>query len=206
MKDFPVFPCSDGMVSLVLSEIPYGGEAYILIRSLYGSLSRLLRECGDFCRMAGAEKIYVGGEGELSHLPVYAHLMERSLDKAQLPSTNAKAVLTDAAEWAELYNKRFSQVHCAKSYRKTPENAYFIYDGEHRIGLGQIIDGELSAVASLEKGRGEDCVLALAKEIPEDRIRLLSAEENLPATRLYDRMGFSRDNLKRIWYRLWPED
>ena len=28
MKDLPLFPCRDGMASLILSEIPYKKEAY----------------------------------------------------------------------------------------------------------------------------------------------------------------------------------
>lgn len=204
MKDFPIFPCAGGMASLILSEIPYRGDAYIFIRAVHGSLNGLLQECGDFCRAAGAENIYVCGEADLSHLPVYAHLTERSLPKAQLPESRARAELTDDPEWAELYNKRFRAVHSAKTYLRTPPNAYFIYDGKMRIGLGQLIDDELAAVASLEKGRGQDCVCALSANIVQDTVKLLCAEENLPATGLYDRMGFSRDRILRVWHRWLP--
>ena len=200
MKDFPIFPCSDGVASLILNEIPHRGEAYILIRSVFGSPERLLRECGDFCRGAGAEKIYVSGEADLSLLPVYARLTERSLEKALLPQTSARAELTEDPEWTALYNQSFRQVHAAKTYEKTPENAYFIYDGSERIGLGQLIDDELAAVASLKKGYGQDCVCALAEKICQKRVKLLCAEENLPASRLYDRLGFTREKVKRVWY------
>ena len=200
MKDFPLFPCSNGMASLILCEIPHRGDAYIFIRSLHGSLTGLLQECGNFCRTAGAENIYVCGECDLSHLPVYAHLTERSLPKSQLPQSSARAELTEAPQWAELYNRRFRTVQSAKTYLRTPRNAYFIYDGEERIGLGQLIDDELAAVASLQKGRGRDCVCALSREIRQEQIKLLCAEENLPATKLYDSMGFSRDRILRIWY------
>ncbi len=200
MKNFPVFPCSDGVVSLILNEIPYRKEAYILIRSIFGSPERLLRECVDFCRSAGADAVYVSGEGDLSHLPVYARLTERSLEKSLLPQTAARAELTENPEWTELYNQSFRHVPNAKTYLETPENAYFIYNGEERIGLGQIIDDELAAVASLKKGYGQDCVCALAKNISQTHVKLLCAEENYPATRLYDRLGFSRDRIKRIWH------
>lgn len=205
MKDFPIFPCADGLASLILCEIPYRGDAYILVRSVYGSLERLLSECVRFCRDAGAEQIYVSGETPYSHLPVYAHLVKRSLDKELLPKTTAHAELTEDPEWTALYNEKFRCVHAAKTYLSTPENAYFVYDGEACIGLGQIIDEELAAVASLKKGRGQDCVCALADKIKAGKIQLLCAEENLPAAKLYDRMGFSRDRLKRIWYR-WEEE
>ena len=85
MKDLPLFPCADGMASLVLSEIPYKREAYILVRSVYGSLDGLLRDCAAFCRSAGAEQVYAGGEQDFSAYPVYAHLVERSLEKEKLP-------------------------------------------------------------------------------------------------------------------------
>lgn len=200
MKDLPIFPCQDGMASLILSEIPYKREAYILVRSVFGSLDGLLRECAAFCRSAGAERIYAGGEQDFSAYPVYAHIVERSLDKALLPETEAEAVLTTDPEWTELYNRSFHHVHGAKTYRSTPENAYFILEKGQRIGLGQLIDNELAAVASLSPGCGEKSLIALAKELPVDKIRLLCAEENAPATRLYDRLGFSRDRVKRIWY------
>ncbi len=200
MKDFPIFPCQDGMASLILCEIPYRREAYILIRSVYGSLNRLLQDCSDFCRSAGAEKVYVSGEAALSHLPVYAHLIERQLHKSLLPETDARAEPTEHEEWAALYNDRFRSVPCAKTYEKTPENAYFIYEGDTRIGLGQIIEDELAAVAGLVPGCGEKCVCALGKIIIQDEVKLLSAEENIPAAKLYDRMGFTRERLKRIWY------
>lgn len=204
MKDFPLFPCSNGMASLILSEIPYRADAYIFIRAVHGSLSGLLQECGGFCRAAGAENIYVCGEADLSHLPVYARLTERSLPKFRLPASSARAELTDDPQWAELYNQRFRTVHSAKTYLRTPENAYFIYDGDERIGLGQLIDDELAAVATLKKGRGQDCVCALSAKIRQDSIKLLCAEENSPATRLYDRMGFSRDKILRVWHRWLP--
>ena len=202
MKDFPLFPCNNGIASLILCEIPTRREAYVLVRSVFGSLEGLLQECAAFCRGAGAEKVYAGGEQEFSHYPVYAHLVERSLDRKLLPGTRAVAKRTEDPRWAEQYNERFRRVHGAKTYRTTPPDALYVYDGETLIGLGQLIDGALAAVAAIEKGRGADCVAALAEYIPSEKIRLLCAEENLPATRLYDRLGFSRDRVKRIWYEL----
>lgn len=200
MKDLPLFPCADGMASLILNEIPYRGEAYVIIRCVYGSQARLLQQCGDFCRQAGAKAVYVSGEGDFKSLPVYARLVQRSLDKARLPQSRAVAVETDQPHWAELYNARFRQVPAAKTYLETPQGAYFITLDSQLIGLGQIIDDELAAVASLKKGSGQDCVCALAAQIRQTRISLLCAEENLPAVRLYDRLGFSRDEVKRLWY------
>ena len=200
MKDLPIFPCADGLASLILAEIPYRGEAYILLRAVYGSLRSLVRQCADFCQAAGAKRIYVSGEGDFSTFPVYARLLDRSMETALLPPAAARAERTDSDEWVRLYNERFRSVPCAKTYRETPENACFLYDGERRIGLGLCIEDELAAVASFERGRGADCVLALAKQIEAPRVRLLCAEENTAAMRLYDRLGFSVDGIRRIWY------
>lgn len=204
MKDLPVFPCQDGMASLILSEIPYRQEAYILLRAVYGSLAALVRQCANFCADAGAKRIYVSGEGELSAYPVYARLIDRSIERALLPRVSARTERTDSDEWAALYNERFRAVPCAKTYRKTPENACFIFDGDARIGLGLCIGDELAAVASLERGRGAACVCALAAQMDAGRIRLLCAEENTAAMRLYDRLGFSNDGVRRVWHHAAP--
>ena len=200
MKDLPIFPCADGLASLSLREIPYRGEAYILVRAVYGSLTGLVRGCADFCRSAGAKRIYVSGEGDYTPYPVYARLIDRSIEKAALPSASARAERTESCEWVGLYNARFRSVPCAKTYREVPENACFVYDGGERIGLGLCIEDELAAVASLRHGAGLACVCALAEKIDAPKIMLLCAEENTAAMRLYDRLGFSRDGIRRIWY------
>lgn len=200
MRDLPIFPCADGLASLILGEIPYRGEAYILVRTVYGSLTALVQQCASFCADAGATRIYVSGEGDFSAFPVHTRLLDRSIEAALLPSTAAHAEQTGDDEWATLYNARFRRVPCAKTYQKTPGNACFVYDGETRIGLGLCIGDELAAVAGLERGRGADCVLGLAKQMKTPQIRLLCAEENIAAMRLYDRLGFSVDGVRRVWY------
>lgn len=200
MKDLPIFPCADGLASLILCEIPYRGEAYILVRAVYGSLAGLVGECVNFCRSAGAKRVYVSGEGDFSPYSVYARLIDRSIEKAALPSTSARAERTESSEWVRLYNERFRSVPCAKTYREAPKNACFVYDGEERIGLGLCIEDELAAVASLKRGTGAACVSALAEKIDAAKIKLLCAEENTAAMGLYDRLGFSCDGLRRIWY------
>ena len=56
MKDIPVFSCPDGIATLILREVPFRGEGYILVRGVFGTLEGLLAECAGFCRAAGAEK------------------------------------------------------------------------------------------------------------------------------------------------------
>lgn len=203
MKNIPLFPCTDGLAALILSEIPTRGEAYVDVRAVFGSLAGLLRECAAFCRAAGAEKIYCGGKANFSGYPVYARLVERVISRSALPQTGAVAVPTNAEEWAALYCRRFRAVPAARSYERTPAGeAFFIFDGEKRIGLGQLRGDTLAALASLEPGRGADCVSALAARIEAPAVRLLCAEENTSAMRLYDRLGFSRGRTREVWYSL----
>ena len=70
MTDIPVFTAADGIATLILHEIPARKEGYILVRAVFGSLACLLRECADFCRGAGAERVYAGGEADFSAYPV----------------------------------------------------------------------------------------------------------------------------------------
>ena len=55
MRDIPLFTVTDGMATLILHEIPFRKEAYVWVRSLFGSLDGLMQECAGFCRAAGAE-------------------------------------------------------------------------------------------------------------------------------------------------------
>ena len=49
MKDIPVFSCPDGIATLILREVPFRGEGYILVRGVFGTLEGLLAECAGFC-------------------------------------------------------------------------------------------------------------------------------------------------------------
>lgn len=60
MKNIPMFTTENGVASLILQEIPYRREAYVHIRCT-AAPELLFRECFDFCKMAGAEKIYFTG-------------------------------------------------------------------------------------------------------------------------------------------------
>lgn len=202
MKDIPIFTSTEGIATLILHEIPYRKEGYVLIRGVFGDFERLLSDCEGFCRAVGAERVYFGGEGDFSGRPVHARLIERRLDCAALPPTAAEAVpaAADAAgDWLALYRARFAAVPAAQSCPDT-EDLYFITLEGARIGLGQIRSGMLRSVAALAPGRGADCVCALAAADGATELRLLCAMENLPAMRLYDRLGFSRGEIKEVWY------
>lgn len=200
MKDIPIFTATEGIATLILREIPTRREGYVLVRSVFTNLEALLRECERFCRSAGAERVYFGGNADFSAYPIYARLIEREVDR--LPQTAARAekiTESERAQWLELYRARFLTVPAAQSSPET-DNAYFVYDGDERIGLGQIEGEELRAVTTLKRGTGADCVAALAAATHAARLYLLCAEENLPAMRLYDRMGFTRGRVREVWH------
>lgn len=200
MRDIPIFTGCDGIATLILSQIPYRGEAFVMVRSVFTSTQACMKECEGFCRAAGAKQVYFSGNADFSNHPIFAGIIEREIDRTQLPETTAKAVPATAAEqWAEIYNEKFRNVPAAR-YCRTVENAYVIEKDGKTIGIGQVEGDSIRSVAALQKGSGADCVCALAALCDKEKIRLLCAEQNLPAMRLYDRLGFSRGERKEIWY------
>ncbi len=200
MKDIPLFTATDGMAMLILHEIPFRRQAYVWIRAVYGSLSGLMKECAGFCRAAGAEEVYFSGNGDFSDFPVHARLIYRSVERASLPRSGAAAIPTqDEAAWLQRYRNRFRQVPAAQSTPST-EGLYDLYMDGELIGIGQLQGGMLMSVASLKPGAGADCVCALAKETDSPMLRLVCAEENVPAMKLYDKLGFTREEEKEVWY------
>lgn len=202
MRDIPLFTVTDGMATLILHEIPFRKEAFVWIRTVFGSVEGLVRECTGFCRAAGAESVYFSGEMDLKNYPIHARLIYRSVDKNKLPSTKAVACsVQDPVRWLDQYRSAFRQVPVAQS---TPpeEGRYDIYMGEDHIGIGQVQGGMLMSIASLKAGMGKDCLCALALQSQGEALRLVCAEENLPAMKLYDKLGFSKEDVKEVWYSL----
>ena len=202
MKDLPVFTGCGGIASLILHEIPCRKEAYVLVKSVFTNLEDFLEECESFCRAAGAENVYYGGEGDFSSWPVHASLMERTAAVKDLPATDAAAIPVtgrEEASWLALYRDRFRKVPAASSC-PAAAHTYFIRKNGETIGLGQTDGNVIRSVASLKPGAGRDCVCALAACCPGDSVSLLCAEQNLPAMRLYDRLGFSEGRIKEVWF------
>ncbi len=200
MKDIPIFTGCSGIASLILSQIPYRGEAYVLIRSVFTTASEFLQECEGFCRMAGAQKVFFSGEADFQNMQVHATVLEREVLRNHLPETAAQAIaVSEPSEWMELLNEKFRYVPAAQ-YCREAKDAYDIVKNGKRIGIGQVVHDRILTVAALERGAGTDCVCALAKLCGSETVRLNCAEENSPAMRLYDRLGFSEGHIKEIWY------
>ena len=212
MTDLPIFTVADGIASLILRQIPARGEAYILVRAVFGTQEGLLQECAGVCRAAGAESIFVGGTGDFSSYPVYARLMERSIRRTLLPAADLKirpVTPETVSHWAAVYHERFSAVPAAqlctpRELRELPENgeAFFLSDEQTEVGIGRVRGDTVLAIAALRPGFGARVLSAAAAQCTADTVRLLCAMENLPAMKLYDRLGFSRDGIREIWHRL----
>lgn len=211
MQDIPVFTTEHGAAGLVLREIPYKGVAYI---TLHDTLSpeELLQECVNFCKMAGAEHIYATGHPMLEQYPLHTALWKMSSPRAGLGQTDAvlRPVTADTAEnWRKLYNQRMADVPNGATMTRSDlqkhlqaGTAWFVYLDEQLLGIGIAADGKIDAVIALQKGAGEVTLLALCSTLTTKYVELEVASANVPAIRLYDRLGFQKVAEISRWYTL----
>ncbi|MGM9550322.1 MAG: hypothetical protein ACI3V5_10850 [Faecousia sp.] len=213
MKDFPCFATENGVASLILKEIPYRQEAYIRIQDVQpGQFVPFLEECVSFCRMAGAEKIYAKGPGELSHYPLHAAVYEMRgeawVDQDKLvnlfPVTEATA-----GEWRQICNERMRAIDCAATQTAGDEKeilesggAYFVHSAGELLGIGWLNDTELLAVCSVKPGAGERVMHTLMSLVEGGQMTLEVASTNSRAIHLYEKLGFLRTGEKVRWYRV----
>ena len=123
MKDFPLFTTENGAASLILKEIPYRSEAYIILRDTQ-SPEALLRECADFCRACGAEKLYAAGHPVVEGYPFHTAMLEmRGIPNIQEAWIQNLFPVTDntVARWREIYNSAFACVHNAATQEARDE-------------------------------------------------------------------------------------
>lgn len=214
MKDFPVFPTEYGVASLILREIPYRQEAYIVMQSSEMP-EELLRECISFCCICGAEKIYARGHDCLEKYPLHCTINEMSgaicLDESQVQ--NLWPVTQETVEkWRQLLNERLSQVDNAGTLTKQGEKeildmggAYFVHRDGALLGAGWIVGEELRLIAAFEAGAGEQVLHTLLSAAGDRRMCLQVASTNTRAIRLYERVGFVKTAEIRRWHRVFPE-
>ena len=211
MRDFPVFTTEFGVASLILKEVPYRGEAYIVIQSALQP-EELLKECVSFCRAVGAERIYVRGHEIAENYPLHVIIYEMrgqiSVDEAQMehlwPVTEATV-----GKWRQLMNERMKDVDNASTLEKKGEQeilssggAYFVHRAGELLGAGWVVEDELKLVAAYQKGIGESVMHTLLSAASCEQIRLQVASTNGRAIRLYERMGFVKTAELRRWYRV----
>jgi len=211
MKDFPVFDTAFGIASLVLKEIPYKGEAYILLREVWDA-EALLKECVSFCRMAGAEKIYATGHESLEKYSCYAAMLEMrgeaSVDQTMLESLFPVTEAT-VGRWREIYNEKMRTVANAATMTAQDEKkilesggCYFIHHEGELLGIGWIEEPELRAVAAVKPGAGRRVLNTMMSLVEGAQIELTVASSNERAIRLYEKMGFIKTREISRWYQV----
>lgn len=213
MRNFPFFPTEYGVSGVTLHEIPYRGNAYIIIQSVQdGCLHEHLEACMDFCRAAGAQRIYAANHPQLEQYPADAAVIQmRGTAWVQEGKTAQLFPVTQAtaSRWREIYNERMAAVdHAAMMDRMQEQNlaagtgAYFIHQKGTLLGIGLMDDTKLEAMASVVPGAGETVLHTLMSLIEGEEMTLEVVSTNTRAISLYERMGFCRTQILRQWYRV----
>ncbi len=209
MKNIPLFTTENGVASLVLKEIPYKRTAYIRVQAAE-DMTKFLKECSDFCTTVGAEHIYAAAEQGMEDFPVHTSVLKMTISKEQLPPTDAALFPVQqrtAQQWREIYNNRMQEV--SHSTYLTEEDvealikdgeAYFVHRGDQLLGIGVISGDCVKAVISVISGMGEVVMLSLCQGIFAEAISLEVASDNIPAMKLYRRLGFQLICETQRWY------
>ena len=212
MKDFPMFTTEYGVASLVLKEIPYKEEAYITLRATEQP-EELLAECVSFCRICGAEKIFVTGHEYLENYPLHTAVLE--MRGECMPDEEKLACLFPVTEqtvsrWRQICNERMRSVDNSATLESRDEKkilesggAYFVHEDGEQLGIGWIDKGELLVVAAVKPGAGERVMHTLFSMMPGAELTLQVASTNERAIRLYERLGFIRTKEVSRWYQVY---
>lgn len=213
MRDIPVFTTSNGVASLTLKEIPYKGEAYIRIQDTQEP-EAFLCECCDFCRAAGAERVYATGHSCLEAYPLHTAICHMSRDRAGLPNTDATLLPVQKEnldKWRALYNERMIPVSNSSYMTLTDAHkfladgsAYFVQRGDEILGLGVALGDTVAAVISLIPGAGMDVLLALSSVLKGTHVCVEVASVNMRAIHLYKKLGFEKTAEIAVWYQIFP--
>ncbi len=211
MRDIPVFTTDYGVASLSLKEIPYSADAYIRIQSA-SDIEMLIEQCSDFCKAAGAERIYATGHPYLNRFPLYTSVICMSCSRNSLPNTDAALFPVQEhtlSQWRDLYNSAMQNVPTA-SYMSI-SNAekilgrgvgYFVYRENSLLGIGVVTQDKIEAIATVVPGEGKDVLCALCHTIFADTVKLDVATANTRAIRLYEHLGFVKVSSLTDWYQL----
>lgn len=207
-----MFTTEYGVASLVLKEIPYKEIAFVHVRTVVeGCLKDLLEECTQFCRAAGAERIFATGDEELASCPLHCIVYKMSGTNS---TVEAKASLwpvtgETVGKWREIYNERMHpfENHATMTAWDEKEivnsaGAYFVHRDGKLLGIGWMNGDELLALCAVEPGMGETVARALFSTTDSDRITLEVVSTNERAIRLYQRMGFVITEERTRWYRI----
>lgn len=209
MKDIPVFTTEFGVASLILREVPYQKCAYIRLQASQEP-EKLLEECIGFCRMVGAEQIFVKEAEGLCGYPLYTAIWRMRCATDFLGDTDAALFPVQehtADKFQKLYNEKVSHIPNAawmdnadkQEMLKTGEG-YFVHRDGQLLGIGRVLGGEIRFLASVQPGAGADVVKALVHAITEDSVTVEVASANEKAVKLYERLGFLKTEELSRWY------
>ena len=209
MRDFPVFTTEHGAASLVLREIPYKSIAYITLQDTLQP-EALLQECVDFCRVAGARKIYATGHKILEQYPLHTAMWKMRRLRCNMPVIDAVPIpITEqnVEFWRSLHNQKMADIPNAATMTVADSKqlltrgaGYFIYREKELLGIGVAAGDTVESVIACKRGAGADVLLALCTCLTSDHIYLGVASANMPARKLYDRLGFIKTEELSRWY------
>lgn len=211
MRDFPMFTTEYGVASLVLREVPYRGEAYITLRDSREP-EKLLKECADFCRACGAEKIYAkahaASEAYPLHAAVYEMRGEAKVDRETLESLFPVTEET-VSRWRSICNERMRDIDCSATQTAADEKeiiesggAYFVHHEGELLGIGWLDDTELLLICAVQPGAGRRVMNTLLSLVEGAQVRLEVASTNQRAIRFYEKLGFIKTGERVRWHRV----
>ena len=81
-------------------------------------------------------------------------------------------------------------------------DGYFVHRDGELLGIGRASGGQIDVVIAAEKGAGKDVLLALASVLSEETVTVEVASSNIPAVKLYEKLGFVTVSELSRWYKI----
>lgn len=160
--------------------------------------------------MAGASCIYATGHESLKIYPFHTAVWKMGRSLLGLPETDATLhpVTVDTVEqWRRLYNEKMKDVPNGATMTRAEADklltrgaGWFVYRDDVLLGIGIAADDTIESVVAAKPGAGEAVLLALCGILSSERVTLEVASENMPAMRLYKRLGFQKKAELSQWY------
>lgn len=209
MKDIPLFLTDNGGAGLILREIPTKGVAYVQIR-VSETPEDLLKQCIDFCRAAGAERIYATGHPVLTCYPHHTTLLHLQGAVEGIGETSLSLFPVTKKTWEDfcnIYNEKMASVPTADQMRlldreRYEKSSYFVHKDGVLYGIGIVEEDEILAIAACQKGAGREVLAALCQVLSAETVHLTVAQNNIPAMRLYEKCGFLPIEQVADWYEI----